>query len=448
MNMDMETQLGDVIAVPYPFQGHLNPMLQFCSSLSARGVRVTLVLTHRVAKSMPQSQPVHAVELISDGTDVGDSPRNYEEITRLPAAVSEGVAAIIEKQKKAAKVLVHDAMMPWLLEVGRAGGLRVAPLFTQPASLCAIYWHMLRGDVVELQQPITAASDCRLRLPSLPEMELRDVASIFQFPDNAKQIAELIFCQASNLPKADCFLINTFYSLEEQVVKWMADIWSVKTVGPLVPILHKDRIDLFELDGESYVQWLDIREPKSVVYVSFGSVVVMSEEQMEEIAWGLAQSNKYFIWVVRESELVKLPKDFKLKTSEKGIIVKWCPQVEVLSHEAVACFMTHCGWNSILEALCLGVPMVGMPQMSDQPTNAKLIEDVWKVGVRVKVNAEGITTRQEIKGCIKQVTGVRAEEFRRNVIKWRELAKEATSEGGSSYENIKDFVAFAKSYSD
>nr|GMC89871.1 UDP-glycosyltransferase 74E2-like [Ipomoea batatas]GMD90887.1 UDP-glycosyltransferase 74E2-like [Ipomoea batatas] len=92
--------------------------------------------------------------------------------------------------------------------------------------------------------------------------------------------------------------------------------------------------------------------------------------------------------------------------------------------------------------------MVGMPHVADQPTNAKLIEDVWKVGVRVKVDAEGISTRQEIEGCIKQVTGVRAEEFRRNVIKWKGLAKEATSEGGSSYENIKDFVAFAKSYSD
>ncbi|XP_031107985.1 UDP glycosyltransferase 9-like [Ipomoea triloba] len=153
--MDME--MPDVIAVPYPFQGHINPMLQFCSSLSARGVRVTLVLTHGVAKSMPQStlsQPFHTVECISDGTDIATSPRNLEENSRFPGAVFEGVAAIIQNQKKASggaatKVLVHDAMMPWLLEVGRAGGLRVASLFTQPASLCAIYYHMLRGHVVQ-----------------------------------------------------------------------------------------------------------------------------------------------------------------------------------------------------------------------------------------------------------------------------------------------------------
>ncbi|XP_019175392.1 PREDICTED: UDP-glycosyltransferase 74E2-like isoform X1 [Ipomoea nil] len=455
---DMETPT-DVIAVPFPYQGHLNPMLHFCSSLSARGLKVTLVLTHAVAKSMQSTlsqASIHTLDLISDGNEgVADLSRStfQEYQARRRAAFSDGVAAIIEKQKAASsvgspKVLVHDALMPWLLEVGKADGLFVATLFTQPASVCAVYYHMLHGH-------LAPASDSKLlRLPSLPELEFADLPSFSYFADVVQQVTEFNINQASNMPKADCFLINTFHSLEKQVVDWMAEKWAVKCVGPLVPIFHKtlhekhDRIDLFELDSESYLKWLDIREPKSVVYVSFGSVVVMSEEQMEEIAWGLAQSNKYFIWVVRESELVKLPKDFKLKTSEKGIIVKWCPQVEVLSHEAVACFMTHCGWNSILEALCLGVPMVGMPQMSDQPTNAKLIEDVWKVGVRVKVNAEGITTRQEIKGCIKQVTGVRAEEFRRNVIKWRELAKEATSEGGSSYENIKDFVAFAKSYSD
>nr|GLL47787.1 UDP-glycosyltransferase 74E2-like isoform X3 [Ipomoea trifida] len=300
-------EIPDVIAVPFPYQGHLNPMLQFCSSLSGRGVRVTLVLTHGVAKSMPQStlsQPFHTVECVSDGTDVGSFPRNFEELTRLPAAVSEGVAAIIQNQKEAsggsaAKVLVHDAMMPWLVEVGRAGGLRVASLFTQPASLCAIYYHMLHGHVVE------QLTHSMLRLPSLPEMELRDLPSFSQFADTAKQFAELSFCQASNLPKADCFLINTFDSLEDQVVKWMADRWSVKTVGPLVPILHKDRIDLFELDGESYVQWLDIRESKSVVYLSFGSSGVFTEEQMEEIAWGLAQSNKYFIWQRKDQKLRK-----------------------------------------------------------------------------------------------------------------------------------------------
>nr|GLL47788.1 UDP-glycosyltransferase 74E2-like isoform X1 [Ipomoea trifida] len=361
----------DVIAVPLPFQGHLNPMFQFCSCLSARGLKVTLVLTHGVAKSMQFPLSHCRVEFISDGTDVGDPPRTFQEYrTRLRAAVSDGVGAIIEKQK--AKVLVHDAVMPWLLEVGRADGLGVATFFTQPASVCAVYYHMLHG---HLQ---SHTHDSKLRLPSLPELEFSDLPSFSYFADIVEEVTEFNISQAANMPKADCFLINTFHSLEDQVVEWMADKWAVKCVGPLVPVFHKtlhdekqDRINLFELDDEiSCIEWLDNREPKSVVYVSFGSIVVLTEEQMEHIAWALAQSNKYFIW------------------------------------------------------------------------------DVWKVGVRVKVDAEGISTRQEIEGCIKQVTGVRAEEFRRNVIKWKGLAKEATSEGGSSYENIKDFVAFAKSYSD
>ncbi|CAN1323532.1 Phloretin 4'-O-glucosyltransferase [Linum perenne] len=109
----------------------------------------------------------------------------------------------------------------------------------------------------------------------------------------------------------------------------------------------------------------------------------------------------------------------------------WCSQVEVLSHEAVGCFVSHCGWNSTLESICLGVPVVGFPQFSDQPTNAKLLEDVWRTGVRV-----------EIRRCLELVMGegeVR-EQVRRNACKWKQLARDAVREGGSSHNNLKAFV--------
>ena len=123
-----------------------------------------------------------------------------------------------------------------------------------------------------------------------------------------------------------------------------------------------------------------------MVYISFGTLATLGEEQMEEITWGLKNSSCHFLWVVRESEVKKLPINFLQETTEKGSVVSWCPQLEVLAHKAVGCFMTHSGWNSTLEALSLGVPMVAMSQWTNQPTNAKFIVDVWKVGVRIKLN--------------------------------------------------------------
>ncbi|CAI9108459.1 OLC1v1008048C1 [Oldenlandia corymbosa var. corymbosa] len=166
----------------------------------------------------------------------------------------------------------------------------------------------------------------------------------------------------------------------------------VKTVGPTIPLMYLDKssedkdygLTLFKPETVACKEWLDTKSTGTVVYVSFGSMTCLSKEQMKEIAWGLANSQCFFLWVVRGPEEGKLPRNFVAEVGEKGLIVKWCPQLEVLAHEAVGCFLTHCGWNSTLEALTLGVPMVVMPQSSDQWTNAKLIADVWQSGMKLE----------------------------------------------------------------
>ncbi|KAM4113644.1 hypothetical protein ACJW30_04G011000 [Castanea mollissima] len=163
---------------------------------------------------------------------------------------------------------------------------------------------------------------------------------------------------------------------------------------------------------------------------------------MVEITSGLRNSNCYFLWVVRESEWKKLPSNFLPEISEKGLVGSWCPQLEVLAHKAIGCFMTHCGWNSTLEALSLGVPMIAMPQWMDQTTNAKYIMDVWKVRVRIKVDEKGIATKEEIELFIREVVGGdRGKEMKRNLMKWMELSKEVVDKDGSSNKNIEEFVA-------
>ncbi|GLT49508.1 hypothetical protein SLA2020_230600 [Shorea laevis] len=128
----------------------------------------------------------------------------------------------------------------------------------------------------------------------------------------------------------------------------------------------------------------------------------------------------------------------KEELEKQGMIVPWCSQVEVLSHPSIGCFLTHCGWNSTLESLASGVPIVAFPQWSDQGTNSKLVQDVWKTGVRVTRNEEGKVESHEIKRCLELVMG--SEETRLNAKKWKDLAREAVMEGGSSNMNLKAFI--------
>ena len=232
----------------------------------------------------------------------------------------------------------------------------------------------------------------------------------------------------------------------------MSKICPFLTIGPTVPSKYLDNrvkndnrygLNLFTLESSININnWLDTKPAGSVVFVSFGSMANLSNKQMEELALGFKGSNYYFLWVVRASEEAKLPKTFVEDIGEKGMVVNWCQQMEVLSHKAIGCFFTHCGWNSTVEALSLGVPMVGMPQWTDQTTDAKFVQDVWKVGIRVKVDANGIVGREEIEFCIREVIeGERGREMKENAIKWKGLALEAISEGGTSDKNIDEIVS-------
>lgn len=229
----------------------------------------------------------------------------------------------------------------------------------------------------------------------------------------------------------------------------MLGVWPLVMIGPMVPSAYLDQkiigdraygASLWELSSDRCLRWLDTKPPKSVVYVSFGSMADITTEQAEEIGWGLMASNMHFLLVAKDSR-DKMPIEFISSVEERGMVVAWCNQLEVLAHPAVGCFVTHCGWNSTLEALSLGVPMVALPQWSDQPTNAKFIEELWQVGVRAKKNEEGVVMRDELEMCIRKVTaGEKSEEIMKNATKWRELAITTVSPGGSSDKNIDVFV--------
>lgn len=234
----------------------------------------------------------------------------------------------------------------------------------------------------------------------------------------------------------------------------MAKLWRVRTVGPTLPSKYLDKrllddkdytVNLLNPKTIECMNWLNGKPKGSVVYLSFGSMTQPGQEQMKEIACCLTEGGLTFLWVVRSCEEDTLYNEWVNGESKNGLVVTWCPQLEVLAHESIGCFVTHCGFNSVLEAIGLGVPMVAIPQWSDQTTNAKFVEDVWGVGVRANPDANGFVSRQVLDSCIRQVMeGEKSVGIKKNAMKWKDLAKEAVGEGGSSDKNIDEFVAELK----
>jgi UDP:flavonoid glycosyltransferase YjiC (YdhE family) len=136
------------------------------------------------------------------------------------------------------------------------------------------------------------------------------------------------------------------------------------------------------------LEWLNKKESNSVVYVNFGSITVMTSDQLIEFAWGLANSNKTYLWIIRpdlvEGDSAILPPEFKEDTKERGLLANWCPQEEVLSHPSIGGFLTHSGWNSTIESVCSGVPIICWPFFADQQTNCQYSCNEWGIGIEIE----------------------------------------------------------------
>ena len=219
--------------------------------------------------------------------------------------------------------------------------------------------------------------------------------------------------------------------------------------------------------SDPWFEWLDQQPNASVLYICFGSIVELTGTQIKELALGLEKSGQRFFWVLRgaassskhhsqESNIKKmdrdlsdiLPEGFLERTKSRGIVyVEWVPQLQILAHPSIGGFLSHCGWNSTFESMCLGVPMVAMPIQSDQMMNAIFIEKTVGVGVRVNAEKGGWAETvgwELIEKAIKTLMNLDAntigDMIRRKAVQVRETIERAIRSGGSSKESMVLFV--------
>lgn len=242
----------------------------------------------------------------------------------------------------------------------------------------------------------------------------------------------MLHCMGQVLPEAEAVFINCFEELDLTLTgNLKSKFKKFLNIGPFNMIMPPSSIP----DKSGCLSWLDKQKPASVAYISFGTVTSPPPNELIAIAEALLESGFSFLWALRDDLKARLPNEFTEKISENGKLVSWAPQVEVLGHSSVGVFVTHCGWNSLLESIAGGVPMIIRPFFGDQRLNGRMIEDVWKIGAIVN---GGIFTKDGIMSNLNKIlVNEEGKEMRKRIRDLKEHAEKAVGGKGSSTENFK-----------
>ncbi|PON50348.1 UDP-glucuronosyl/UDP-glucosyltransferase [Trema orientale] len=468
------------VCIPFPAQGHINPMLQVSKLLHQRGFHITFVNTEfnhgRLLKSLGhnslQGLPSFRFETIPDGLPPSDADATQDVPSLCDSTAKNCLVPfrhLVQKLNDAASYddvvfppvtcIFSDALMSFTLDVSEELGIPNVLFWTASAGSFMGYLHyrpLLEKGIIPLKDESYLTNgylDMDLDwIPGLRGIRLRNMPSFVRTTDPEDIVVHFAIREVERAKRGSAIILNTFDDLDSGVLEALSSILPpIYTIGPLGPMvadqvqdnaLNLIRSNLWKEETEC-LEWLSSKKPNSVVYVNFGSVTVMTAQQLTEFAWGLANSGQTFMWVVRpdivigDSE-VTLPKEFLVETKDRGLLVNWCPQEKVLSHPSIRGFLTHNGWNSTLESISYGVPMICWPFFADQQTNCWLCCNKWGVGMEIDNNANRDEIELLVRGLIE---GEKGQEMKEKVMEWKQMVQDATiGPTGSSCLNLDKMI--------
>lgn len=294
--------------------------------------------------------------------------------------------------------------------------------------------------------------ECLLQVPELQALELDNIAKHLKktIPKLSYEIKAEI---TTAFNKSTAIIVNTVGFLEWAAINKAQEYFkaSIYPIGPFHKYAENPTNSNSVLKEDTgCIAWLNQHPPRSVLYVSFGSLASMSEKDLLETALGLAQSNQPFLWVVRPRMILGgrdwaeiLPSDVIEKINEMGLVVGWAPQRQVLGHSSIGGFWTHCGWNSTIEGICEGLPMICRPFFGDQFWNVKYISKVWKIGMEL----EGEIERENVERIVREVmVGEEGGEMRKRALELKDEVELCYKEGGTTYTYINQLVDLITSF--
>ncbi|KAL2511959.1 UDP-glycosyltransferase 85A1 [Abeliophyllum distichum] len=459
------------VFLPFPAQGHINPMLKLAILLHHRDFYITFVNTEYNQRRLQKSgaagskSPDFQFETIPDGLPPADSDTT-QHIPSLCLSLKENGLALfrqllVKLNSSTGGVppitcIVSDAIMSFSVVAADEIGVPCV-CFRTTNACCFLCYKYLRKIMEKGLIPLKDSSyltngylDTNVDfIPGLNNMRIRDFPTVIRTTDTNDPMITFILGETERTSKASAIIFNTFDALEAEVLSALSPLCPpVYAIGPvhlLVNQLPENSLkfmggNLWKEESEC-IEWLNSKKPNSVVYVNFGSITVLTPQQLVEFAWGLANSKKNFFWIIRSDTIVgdsaNLPSEFVEETKERGLIGRWCPQEQVLNHPSIGAFLTHCGWNSTIESMCCGVPMICWPFFSDQFINCRCACTEWGVGLEIDNNVNRNEVENIVRGLI---DGDKGKQMKIKAIEWKNKAKEATEINGSSYTNLDKLV--------
>ncbi|KAK3020349.1 hypothetical protein RJ639_045333 [Escallonia herrerae] len=421
-----------IVAMPYPGRGHINPMINLCALLASKGsVTITLVVTEEWLGLLGSPPDTQSIRLRCIPNVVPSEHDRAADFAGFFDAVFTNMEApfdrFLDQLETPASCLVADTLLPWMTSVGSRRNIPVVSVW--------------------IMAPAERQEDIIDYLPGVSSMHLADLPSgIVSNTSPLKRMLEAF----SSFAKAKALVFTTFYDLQPDVVDALRAKLPIPvySIGPAIPYFKLPPPKPVSTSQASYFRWLDSQPKSSVLYVSMGSFLSASGEQMNELSKGLRASGYGYLWVAR-AEAVEMLED---PCGENGLIVPWCDQLRVLCHPSIGGFVTHCGWNSTMESIFAGVPMLTFPLFFDQYHNAKLIVEDWKVGLTLKLRTGAATAigRDEISKTLTRLMDLDGEEnkeLRRSTKELQEICHNAIKMGGPVDDNITAFLEnFAPRY--
>ncbi|KAF7844943.1 hydroquinone glucosyltransferase-like [Senna tora] len=463
----MEENSPSIAMVPCPGTSHLITQIEFAKRFVGLhpAFHVTLLIPtlgppSPSMNSILQSLPPSIHFTILPQVNPHDLPPNANPASLMLLTVTHSLPSL---SQALASLTSQTHLVALVLDTFSIDAIEVAKRFNLPAYVYhpttattlayLLYYPKLDDDGIvvsrkfgelELKEP--------LELPGCMPLHAHDLLDAI--PETSDDLHGMLVQLSKGLHMVDGILVNSFVDLEPGPITALQNVCPVYPIGPIVQIESN-----ISSDSSECLSWLDNQPKKSVLYVSFGSSGTLSQEQLNELAYGLEMSGHKFLWVVRAPNdgvanssyfnsqkkgdpLEHLPKGFMDRTKGQGFVVRsWAPQIEVLRHGSTCGFLTHCGWNSTLESVVCGKPMIAWPLFAEQRMNAALLSEEFKVALRPKVKEKGIVEREEVSRVVKcLMEGDEGKEMGRRIEMFKDAAVKAFSKDGSSTRTLENVV--------
>ncbi|KAF3435440.1 hypothetical protein FNV43_RR22529 [Rhamnella rubrinervis] len=469
-----------IFFLPFMAPGHMTPTIDMANLFASRGVKTTIITTpyhaNLLSKTLESTQPpsdnnsqqinvlTFKFPCLENGLPEGCeslhmATSHIMQFKFIKATTTLGPLIDQLLQQHQPDCLVADMFFSCATDVAARHRIPMLAFhgwcyFSLCASLCVNRYAPHKNVSSDSQSFLipNLPGEIEFTRNQLPDFQKKDV-DVLDKPIEA-ELTRIFRETIDVVEKSYGVLVNSFYELEPVYVDYYKKGLGIKAwhIGPLFLYnkLAKDKAHKGMAEHEC-LKFLNSKKPNSVVYVCFGSQSDFNDAQLMEIALGLEASGQEFIWVVKKvkQEGVKeewLPEGFEKRMEGKGLIVRgWAPQVEILEHKAVGGFVTHCGWNSILEGACAGVPMVTWPVSSEQFYNERLVTQVLGIGVGVGAQKWALwvgdfVRREAIEKAVRRIVGEEAQEMRSKARALGEMATMAVEEGGSSFSDLDALI--------